>query len=180
MQHFKGDANEVKTYNSARPAFDEIGMQKDFFFDGAFECFALGDIIWQSGRSPLANAIQLSVFRESFFAIFESFQFAGTFESYLTVFRAVFGNDVVVVFTVPAPGKLDIHITATGLQINKLLGRRVDGSGYVFETIVDRDGNHPVGRSFKGLESEYELNQMLFEMVPGGVYTLITLDVGGA
>lgn len=180
MQFFKGDDNEVKTYESALPAFAEIEMQKDLFFEGAFSCYALGDIIWQSGRSPLANAIPAEVFRECFFALFESFTFAGTFESYLTVFRAVFGDDVGVVFTVPAPGKLNIDITASGLQISQLKGRLVDGSGYVFETIIDRNGDNLVGRSFKGLESEYELNQMLFEMVPGGVYTLITLDVGGA
>lgn len=180
MQFFKGDEQEIKTYESCLPAFQEIGIQKDLFFEGANSCFALGDIIWKSGRSPLANAIPEDVFRECFFAIFESFTFAGTFESYLTVFRAVFGEDVGVVFSVPSPGRLNIDITATGLQINQLIGRMVDGGGYLIEQIVDRNGDYLVGRSFKGLESEYEIKQMLFEMVPGGIYTLITLDVGGA
>lgn len=180
MQFFKGDEQEKKTYESALPAFEEIGTQKDLFWDGAFSCFNLGDIIWQSGMSPLANAIPQEFFREAFFALFDSFTFAGTFESYLTVFRAVFGDDVIVVFTVPAPGKLNIDITATGLQISGLLGRVVDTGGYAIDKIIDRDGNYLVGRSFKGLDSEYELRQMLFEMVPGGVYTTITLDVGGS
>ena len=103
-QFYKGDERELKFYNSGSPILDDLNAQKDLFFNEAFTTYTLGEIIWDSGRSPLANAIPRKVFRESFSAIFDSFLIAGTFESYLLVFRKIFGDDVVVTFSVPAPG----------------------------------------------------------------------------
>lgn len=177
-QFFKGDAVEKKFYDSGNPIVSNLEIGKDDFFDGAYECFKLGEVLYDSGRAPLANAIPRDIFREAFASIFDSFLVAGSFESYLTVFKTIFGDDVDVTFTVPAPGKLQIDIVASGLALFDLIGRSIQDDVYVIDEIIDQDGNNIAGQSIKGFDTQYELEQMLFEMVPDGIYTEITLTVG--
>lgn len=162
----------------AEPAMTELSEQKDDFFDGAYSCFLLGDLLYESNRSPLANAIDQTIFRESFFTIFEAFLVAGSFESYLVVFRKIFGDDVDVEFVVPGPGQLEINIEASEVILSDLLARYIEDNEYVFDEIVDWDGDNIAVQTIKGFQSQYELEQMLFEMVPTGIYTEISLTFG--
>lgn len=180
MQKFKGDDIELKFDNAGAPTFADLGEQKDLFFDEAYSCFVLGEILYDSGRAPLSNAIPRAVFREVFSAIFNSFLEAGGLESYLTVFRNIFGEDVEVTFTIPSPGKLEIDIVASGLVIVDAITRYIEDNVFVFDELVDHEGDNIAFQSFKGIESQYELEQMLFEMVPGGIYTQISLTIGGS
>lgn len=181
-QFFKGDATELKYYNSVKPISDILSAQKSEFFDEAYGCFVLGDLLYDNGYAPLANAIPREIFRESFATIFESFLSAGSFESYISVFKNVFGNDVEVTFTVPGPGKLQIDIVATGLQIYGTLLRVINdmSDSYDYYTLVDDEGDRIVLQGVKGFNSQYDLEQMLKEMVPAGIFTDINLTVGGA
>ena len=178
VQYFKGDEIELKVFDAINPVITNLEADKDAFFVDAYNCYKLGEVLYDSGAAPLANAIPREIFREAFAAIFNSFLVAGGLESYLTVFRAVFGADVEVTFTMPGPGKLEIDIVATGTQIFGILGREIVDDAYVLSTLIDDEGDRIVGRGFKGFETQYELEQMLFEMVPGGIYTVISLTIG--
>lgn len=178
MQYFKGDEKELKVVESGRVIFDILSSQKSDFFTDAFNCAALGDIIYDSKRSPLANAIAKDIFRISFKQIFDAFVVAGSFESYITVFQKIFGEDVVISFTVPAPGKLNIDIEAEGFELSDFLSRYISDNEYVFDEVVDYDLDNIVFQTVIGFTTQYELEQMLFEMVPAGIFTTITLDVG--
>lgn len=179
MQFFKGDDAELKFYGIGKPVTDAIALQRQTMLEEVFEAYELGDLIIELGLAPLSNAIKPEVFRTSFQHIFESFIGAGTFESYMIVFRAIFGDDVDVEFTVPGPGQLNIEIHATTLEIVDFIARRIQDNQYVFDEIVTQDGDNIAFQSFKGLESQYEVEQMLFEMVPGGIFTQVTLTIGG-
>ena len=177
-QFFKGDAEERRYYNSGQPIMSDLSTQKDLFFDDAYACFILGELLYDTNRAPLANAIRRDIFRESFSTIFDAFLLAGSFEAYLTVFRKIFGDDVDVEFTVPAPGKLQIDIVAAGFELSDFLARRIEANTYVYDEVIDDEGDNIAFQSVKGFTSQYELEQMLFEMVPDGIYTEITLAVG--
>lgn len=177
-QYFKGDAQEIKYYESGRPIAELLSSNKDEFFDEAYACFVLGELLYDKNYAPLSNAIPRDIFREGFAALFDSFLTAGSFESYLSVFQSVFGDDVDVTFTVPAPGKLEIDIIATNLAIYGMTVREIVGDNYEYFTLVDDVGDRIVLQGVKGFNSQYELEQMLFEMVPGGIYTQISLTVG--
>lgn len=177
MQYFKGDEKELKFDGAGEPTMSALSLQKDLFFDGAYACFVLGELLYDENRSPLANAIDRDIFREGFAVIFEAFVVAGTFESYLTVFRNIFGDDVTVSFTVPAAGKLQIGIVATGVAQNNLLARSIVSGAYVYDEIVDQDGDNIVALNPKGFQTQYEAEQMLFEMVPAGIYTTVSLTI---
>lgn len=178
MQNFKGDAVELKFRGVAEGVGEPLSFQKELFFDDAYECQELGAVLYDNDWAPLSNAIPRDIFKESFSTIFDQFLEAGSAESYLFVFRKIFGDDVEVVFTVPAPGKLEIDITAVGIELSNFGARRVVNNEYVIDEIVDYDEDNIVFQTIKGFQSQYELEQMLFEMVPAGIYTVITLTLG--
>lgn len=177
-QYFKGDALEKKFDGVGAPLLTTIEGQRDDFLEGAYSAAPLGEVIFDSGRSPLSNAISRTIFRSAFKEIFDAFVQVGTFEAYLTVFRKIFGEDVVVEFTVPAPGKLEIAIEAEGVELTNFITRYIQDNQYIYEEIIDDEGENIVFQSIKGFTSQYELEQMLFEMVPAGVYTEISLSLG--
>lgn len=177
-QFFKGDSEELKYYNSGAPILGSISLQRDSFLAGAYSSFVLGDVLFDNERSPLANAIPRNIFREAFETIFDAFVVAGTFESYLTVFRNIFGPEVDVTFTVPGPGKLNIDIVTAGVAVYDFVARTIVDDEYVYDEIIDDEGDNIIFRGIKGFESQYELEKMLFEMVPNGIYTEITLTIG--
>ncbi len=178
MQYFKGDADELKWIGGGADAFDTVSLQKDTFYEECFECFILGDIIKESDLSPLAGAINTELFRENFVDIFEAFVLVGTFDAYITVFQAIFGGDSGIEFTVPAPGKLNIDIEGTGIEESPFLARYIQNNSYNFDFVIDDEDDNIVFQSVMGFQSQYELEQMLFEMVPAGIFTTISLTLG--
>jgi hypothetical protein len=162
----------------ADPLMSSLSMQKDLFYAGAYETGPLGDLISLDNRSPLSNAIDIEIFRSSFKEIFQTFIDVGTFESYLTVFRKIFGTGVGVTFTVPAPGKLTIAIVATGTELQDFIARYIENNLYVFDEVIDWTPDNIAFQTIKGFQSQYELEQMLFEMVPAGIFTSISLTLG--
>lgn len=178
MQKFKGDAVELKYETAGSEIIDNIGLQLDDFFDGAYDAMPLGDLLHEGDRSPLSNAIRLEIFRESFNTIYNAFRVSGSFESYLTVFRKIFGDAVDVEFVVPGPGKLQINILADQLEEFNFVARHIHNNEYLFDNMVyeDDDGTGSIiFQTVKGFHSQYELEQMLFEMVPAGIFTDINL-----
>jgi hypothetical protein len=186
-QRFKAtDALEEKFFQAGKGVFDSGSQLRTNFFNEAYEVELLGKLIFDDRRSPLANAIDELVFREVFNELFTSFQSAGTFEAYLSVFRKVFGDDVSVTFTIhdpedeesPAPGMLGIDIVAAGFQVSDFVARYIENNAYVFDEVVDDEGDNIAFLTVKGLSSQYELEQMLTEMVPAGIVPTITLQIG--
>ncbi len=179
-QRYKAtDPIEEKFYQSAAPLFDILSAERDDLFTDAYACFKLGEVLWDTNRAPLANAIARDIFRTSFEGIFDSFVEVGTFESYISVFKKIFGDNVDIQFTVPAAGKLEIDITATGVELNNLAARIIEDDAYVLYDLITQDGiDEIMVQSIKGFTSQYELERMLFEMVPAGIFTTITLTLG--
>lgn len=177
MQVFKGDATELKMIAVMEPLNDLLSSQRDLFLDGAYTCVPLGNVLYDGGFAPLSKAISREIYSAAFSEIFQAFVDGGTFESYLTVFTKIFGEDVEVEFTVPAPGKLNIDITAPGTLLSDFIARRIEDNEYLFDEVIDDEGDNIAFFSFQGFESQYELEQMLFEMVPGGIFTTITLNI---
>lgn len=178
MQYFKGDDTEKKFYNAGEPTLSGLSLNKDEFLAGAYKAGPLGDLLYETGRSPLANAISQDIFRLAFSEIFESFIKVGTFEAYLTVFSKIFGTEADISFVVPAPGRLQINILADGVELSDFIARYISDNAYYFDEIIDFDGDNIAFQTIKGFQSQYELEQMLFEMVPAGIFTEISLTLG--
>jgi hypothetical protein len=177
-QKFKGDETELKFEASGSNILDALELQLDAFETGAYTAAPLGDVLYDTNRTPLANAIDRAIFRLAFTEIYEAFTAAGSFEGYLEVFRKIFGDEVDVTFTIPAPGKLEIDIIADEVELSDLIARFIADGEYNFDEIVDYDGDNIATQTIKGFQSQYELEQMLYEMVPDGIWTSISLSFG--
>lgn len=179
MQYFKGDAKELMMIGAGLPAMTTVGASLDDFFEDAYETVPLGEMLFDNNFAPLANAIRRDIFARSFKQIFEAFQNSGTFEAYLIVFRKIFGEDVEVTFEVPDPGKLNIAILSTNTEESVFVARQVVSNAFEYNPVITQDGiDTLVFSSILGFTSEYELQTMLFEMVPAGIFTNITLTIG--
>lgn len=178
MQYFKGDVTELKFYNSSEPTLNQLSVDKDEFEENAYTVSDLGELIFDTKRAPLTNAISRDIFRLAFKEIFEAFVKVGTFEAYLTVFNKIFGEEVDVNFVVPAPGRLQINIVSNGIELSNFVSRYIYDNAYLFDQIIDFSNNEIVFQTIKGFTSQYELEQMLFEMVPAGIFTEISLTLG--
>lgn len=178
MQDFKAtDALEARVRDLFLPTFNSLSALKTNFFHDCYRGQAIGAMLHDLDRSPLVGVIPRSVFVEAFQGIFDAFATPGTFESYLAVFRAIWGPDVQVVFTVPDPGKLEIEITALGLNEEPLLERRIVNNQYVFANIVDDVGDFIVARVPRGLRTTKEASNLVFEISVAGIYTTIDLII---
>lgn len=176
MQNFKQtDTIEQKFENSAKPFLDIVSSDLDSFLEDAFACAALGDLLVENSRAPLTNSIRKTIFRSAFKEIFDAFVKVGTFEAYITVFKKIFGDDVLLTFTVPAPGKLNIDIEAQSSSIYDALARYIQDNIWLYDELIDYDGDNIAFQVLQGFDTQYELEQMLFEMVPGGIFTDINL-----
>jgi len=176
VQKFKGDDLENRFIEAGTPVFDTVSNQLDLLDNDIYNVFPLGGAIYDANASPLSNAIPRNIFIESFNAIFTNFTVAGTFESYIEVFKRIFGDDVDITFTVPDPGQLEIDILASGTVLSDMLARYIENNEYIFDEIVDDEGDNIAFQTIKGFETQSELERMLFEMVPAGIYTEITLS----
>lgn len=178
MQVFKGDATELKMTASASPVLSNISVSLSEYFDKLYSTVPLGELVYDQMRFPLTNAIKRDIFIGAFAELLQSWSFCGTFESYILVFKKIFGEDVDIDFTVPAPGKLQIDITSAGVQNFDFIARSIVDDAYVYDNVVDDVGDQIVFAAVQGLETESELEKVLFTMVPNGIYTEVSLTIG--
>lgn len=147
------------------------------FYEGAYDCFLLGDVLFALKRDPMAGVVTQETFRSSFFAIHQLFTRPGTFEFYLEVFRAVWGNDVAVQFVVPEPGKLLINVEALTIQLEDWLVRRIEDGVYVYEELIDEEGDNIVFQGTQGIKTQSEAEALVNELYPAGLWVETTLII---
>lgn len=177
MKYFKGDPVEILFYEAFKTVVEDLQAEKDELYEEAYEAYSLGDAIYEAKKAPLTNAISQDVFRKFFNDLFVYFSLVGTAEAYLSVFRQIFGDTVDVLFTVPGPGKLNIDIEANDVELSNYIARTIIAGAYVYDEVIDQDGNNIAFQTVVGLQSESEVENMLFEMVPQGIFTEITLTL---
>lgn len=178
MQAFKEtDEIELRVSGIFTPKLNEISQDLTQFFNEAYVSYMLGDVLFDLDRSPLADSITKDVFRSSYFAIHQLNTRPGTFEFYLDVFKAVFGEDVVVEFSIPGPGKLQINIEAITIVENYLMARRIENGGYVYYNLVTQDGDFIMAQVADGPKTQSEVDAIMIELVPQGIWVNTTLVI---
>ena len=104
------DTLEAKVRQVFLPKLEELGVAHDDFYNGAFESYPLGDVLWETKVDPIAEAIIKDIYRTVYAAIHAMADTPATFEYWIAIFTAVWGETGAVRFVVPAPGKLEINI----------------------------------------------------------------------
>ncbi|AEG42328.1 hypothetical protein BdPhPhi1402_gp31 [Bdellovibrio phage phi1402] len=176
MQFFKStDADEQKFYQIAASTMDILEAQENAFFAEAYACFILGQVLYDTGASTISTAIPRYIFRTAFFAIFDSFVEGGSLESYMTVFRAIFGDSVSVEFEVPQPGVLYINIQGLEYITEPITGRRIVDNKYVYDDILDSNGEQILAQTTMGVKTQKDMDIIMPELTPEGIFVQTTL-----
>lgn len=174
-QKFKGDATELKMEAAASEAFDVCSAGLDHFFEDGYEAspFLLG--MYDDGRMPFADRVPRDSFVDFIKEALDRFPFTGTFESYIFILEAIFGAGSGVIFEVPAPGKLEMLVNAASSIDFEFITGQVESGSIVTYDMVDHDGTSLVFGGISGIDSESELQTMLAEIIPAGIFADITL-----
>lgn len=178
MKYFKGEENELKIDLATEYYLQTFQDDLAAYFDEIYESTPLAEFLYDENRVPLTNAFKRDIFIRTFTQILESWKFCGTYESYLSFFRTLFGENVEVLFSNPGPGVLDIDVEAIDLVNYNFISREIIDNEYVYSNIVDDVGDQIVFTAILGIETEAELERVLFTLVPAGIYTTISLTIG--
>lgn len=209
VQLFKGDDNEQKMYAVAKAPAAAISLALDQFFGGIYGCIPLGEFLYDQQRVPLSNALKREVFISCFQELFAAFAVSGTFESYLTVLRKIFGEDAqidfltqggsglveyafanedddlivdelgnVIYFGEPfTEGNLIINVQSSNLSEFVAIFREIVDNDYVEYEFVDQDADNIVFAGLLGIETEAELEEVVFVLAPAGIFTQVNLTI---
>lgn len=175
VQRFKGDETELQIEAAGEVAFDVCKTSLDEFYADAFEASDFLLSLYDEGRMPFSDRIPRNAFVDFLRKAIPQFPVTGTFESYLFIIEALFGAGSDVQFTVPAPGKLQISVSATSAISFEFVGREVVDGAYVEVEMIDSDGEILEFRGISGIDSEAKLDGLLSELIPAGIYPEIEL-----
>lgn len=174
-QYFKGDATELKFDAAGKPMFDVANSALDAFKAEGYGASPFLLMLYDEGRAPFSDRVP----RDSFVAFITEalvrFPFTGTFESYIFILQAIFGEGSGVLFNVPAAGKLEIAVNAASSIEFDFHGTEYASGSVEDFAMVDHLGNQLIFGGISGIDSEAELQMLLAEIIPAGVYTEITL-----
>ncbi len=172
------DEKEPKFVAAALPTLAVQGDWRDTFFSEAYDAAPLGDVLYTLDRHPMAHGVLTpEIFRTCFWAINQIFTRPGTFEFYLTVFRAIWGDAVAIEFTNSTPGILGINISGIEGATSNLIFREIVSDVYVHSNWVDEDGDQLLAQVTTGTKNQSEVDALINEISPVGVLVTATLII---
>lgn len=175
-QKFKGDTSELAMEAAGATAFDLVSLAQDRFFDGCYETEDFLLSLYDNGRMPFSDRVPRDAFVSFIKQAIPNFPFTGTFEAYIFIIKSIFGADAEILFEVPAAGQLEIVINSSAsLEFDWIATEFVDGS-YINYEMTTMDGDFLQFRGISGITSQAQLNQLLSELIPAGIYPSITLQ----
>lgn len=178
MQPFKpNDPKEAKLVRVFSPILNLISNNITELYEGAYEANDLGRVFYETKCDPMTNVVDEQTYVESFGAFHDLFTRAGTFEYYLNLFRSIWGNSVQVEFVIPNDGHLQINIEALSSNLDNFGYREIIGDIYTYGEILDHSGDEIMFQTSAGLKDQEDVNRMMIELTPQGVFVETNLNI---
>ncbi len=174
-QNFKGDATELKMQLAASAPFDLCSAALDQFFAGGYDSSDFLLMLYDAGRMPFSDRVPRDSFVSFIAEAIPNFPVTGTFEAYIFILDAIFGDQTEVEFDVPSAGKLEMIVNAAASLDFDFQGREFSDSVYTTFEIVTMDDETIQFTGISGIDSEAELTQLLAELIPAGIWPDIAL-----
>lgn len=176
-QYFKGDAKEIKFDTVGKGPIDLTGLALDQFYDEAFDCAEFLLMLYDEGRVPFSDRVPRDAFVSFLIQCIANANFIGTYESYIFLVNGIFGEGSSIFFGTPVAGKITMIISSSSTANFTFVARELIDGGYEYFDMVTGDGETLEFVGFPGIESEAELQQLLAEFIPAGIYADITLVI---
>jgi hypothetical protein len=176
-QYFKGDETEIKMHDAAAPAFDLCDAALEAFYSGAYTANDFLLSLYDQGRMPFSARVPRAAFVDFYKQALVNFPVTGTFEAYIFIIRSIFGETTEIQFEVPAAGKLNILVDAAASTEFGWQVKEYSGGEYVYSDMVTLDDQELQFRGISGIENEAQLNALLSELIPAGIFPTVTFQV---
>jgi len=176
LQNYKGDETELKYREAGEALLGTIAGSLDELYEGAdtTEKFLL--MLYDEGRVPYSQRIKRAAFVNFIKGAMANFPFIGNFDSYAFILKEIFGQEVGLLFNVPAPGKLEIQVSTAASLIFDFIGRELTDGEYTFFNISDDEGDDLIFLGLSGIETEAELELLFSEIIPAGIFPTVSFD----
>lgn len=145
------------------------------FFLNCYKSTKLGYALYDAQVDAFAISSSRALYALAFNAIHENAEFQGTFSFWTKTFRAIWGENVDIVFDVPSKGVLNVEIS--GLEIENAYAnyREIVDGGYVYDNILTQAGDFLIFQTSKGIKRQDQVDRIVFEIGCYGIYTEVTL-----
>ncbi len=175
-QNFKGDATELKYLAAGEPAFELTRVSLHEFFQGAYDCDEFLLMLYDAGRMPFSSRVPRDAFVSFIRQAIPDFPSTGTFEVYIFMIKALFGDSAIIQFTIPAAGKLQIEVNAPGSSLEfDWVAKEIVGGGTILTQMITHDSEEFLFNGISGIETEAQLQILLAELFPMGIYATLEL-----
>lgn len=175
-QYFKGDSNELAIEAAGLPAFDACSVELDSFFENCYEAADFLLMLYDAGRMPFSQRVGRDDFVTFLNKAMPNFPVTGTFEAYILLLSAIFGELSLIEFDVTDPGKISILVNASDAILSTAIARELDGGDYIDSPLVTDDDENIVYVSIPKIDSEDKLKKLLSEIIPAGIVADIQLS----
>lgn len=170
VQRFiEGDAEENKFFKVFNDIVASTMSDIEAYYNNAYGSPELGRALYELQRLPIYKILEKSLFIKAYQKIIEGEAYIGTIEGYLTILRAIFGDDAIINLTIIAPLHLKFDITAEVQQFYLWV------DNYNNE-IIDENGDNIVFEEIVALLSSRQLLELLKQTTNAGTYVEFTLN----
>ena len=133
----------------------------------AYKNHQLGQMLHESNSFELGAYLKEAFIREKYDLVVEAFAHLGTYEAYILLLKATFGEDITIVFTNPSAGVLNVTVDNYGVDGDNLTTQ-------VPDNLTTQVPENLVTRKIDSLLSPKEMELLLQQMVPEGIFATFT------
>lgn len=169
QKFIEGDAEENKFFKVFNDIVASTMSDIEAYYNNAYGSPELGRALYELQRLPIYKILEKSLFIKAYQKIIEGEAYIGTIEGYLTILRAIFGDNAIINLTIVAPLHLKFDITAEVQQFYLWV------DNYNNE-IIDENGDNIVFEEIVALLSSRQLLELLKQTTNAGTYVEFTLN----
>lgn len=164
-----GDEEENKFFNVFNNVVQTTLSDIEQYFINAYGSPELGRALYETQRVPIYKMLEKSLFIKAYNKILEGEAYIGTIEGYLTILRAIFGDNADIKLTIVAPLHLRFDITAEIQQFYIWVDNEDN-------EIVDENGDNIVFEEIVALLSNRQLLEILKQTTNAGTFVEFNLN----
>ena len=169
QKFIEGDAEENKFFTVFSEVVNSTMSDIENYYNQAYGSKELGSALYELQRVPIYKVLEKSLFLKAYNKILQGQAYIGTIEGYLTILRAIFGDNVIINLTIVAPLHLKFDITAEVQQFYLW----VDDND---NEIVDENEDNIVFEEIVALLSSRQLLELLKQTTNAGTFVEFTLN----
>lgn len=170
VQRFiEGDEEENKFFNVFSQVVQTTLNDLEQYYINAYGSPELGSALYETQRIPIYKILEKSLFVKAYNKILEGEAYIGTIEGYLTILRAIFGDNADIKLTIVAPLHLRFDITAEVQKFYLWITKKG-------KQVKTKDGRNIIFKRLLAEVTSRQLVEILKSLTNAGTYVEFNLN----